>query len=31
MRKDHVIVTEDGYYSFADGGLLDELNLEIGV
>ncbi len=28
---DHVIVTEDGYYSFADSGLLDELNLEIGV
>lgn len=24
---DHVIVTENGYYSFADSGLLDELNL----
>ena len=28
---DHIIVTEDGYYSFADSGLLDELNLETGV
>ena len=25
---DHVIVTETGYFSFADSGLLDELSLE---
>ena len=28
---DHVIVSDDGTYSFADSGLLAELALEVGV